>query len=97
MKEAWQFIYFKESGRFYACERNVVVSEEAFRLWRPDARGEFFAEISRLNNQTFKTLPGLGYKFTDLALVVIPLENSDFGWPLMFKAGSLSKEALGEW
>lgn len=97
MKEAWQFIYFKQSGKFYTAERNVVVSKEAFDLWHVSTRGAFLAEISRLNGQTEKKLPGLGSKFTDLALVIIPPDESDFGWPLMFKAGSLNEEVLGEW
>jgi len=97
MKEKWQFIYFKESGKFYTVERNVVVSDEAFDKWHLKGHGEFFAEVSRLNGQQKKTLPGLANKFTDLALVVIAPEESNFGWPLLFKAGSLSEEVLGEW
>lgn len=97
MKEKWQFVYFKKSGKFYTAEIDVVVSKEAFDLWHLKGRGEFFTEVSRLNGHTEKRLPGLANKFTDLALVVMAPEKSEFGWPLLFPAGSLTEEVLGEW
>lgn len=97
MVEKWNFVYFKPSGKFYTAEREVLMDAAAFDKWHLKGHAAFFAAIADLKGDSERTLPGLNGRHTDLALVVMCPEESNFGWPLLFPAGKLTEEVLGEW
>jgi hypothetical protein len=82
--EPWTAYYFRESGKYYT-EGKCFISAELFRIYTVGSKVQFIDALLASNGGR---LPGLSGPHTDLSMVLFS-DNSDFGYPLMFPAGTL--------